>query len=171
MKISNAFCLRYCNKYGKSLRCCVLLSLSGFLYSTGCSHSATTTAVQQLDSQSAGQPPPGFPNVPLPVVERNHQIVAVGKYVLPEPIILPDTVSVLPMATAMLWSRAGGHTLIGVTIYFPEHYANAVLAWARTYPVPVAHMGVAFWYSKRLVIWDADRRPPLITAGSTNYLL
>lgn len=148
MRIRNAFRLRYRSPHGRLAGYSVLMAVFGVLCSAGCNHSVTTSAVQQFAPHSTGNPP-GYFDVPLPVVERDHHIVAVGKYVLPEPIVLPKTVSAQHMATALVWSGEGRHALIDVMIYFPEHDAKAILAWGRTYPIPVRHIGAAFWDSKQ----------------------
>lgn len=144
MKIGNAIYLWNDNSYGRVRGYSLLLSTFSVLSSMGCGHSASTAAVQH----SVPQPTGPLPDPRLPVVERNHQVLAVGKYVLPEHIELPKTLSALPTATAIL-SDATPRALLGATIYFPEHDAKAVLTWARTFPIPIAHTGVAFWYRKR----------------------
>lgn len=136
------------NKYGRIAGYSVLLAALGVLCCSGCGHNAFSSAVSRGFSRFALQfPSPYPPKLRVPVVERNHQIVAVGKYLLPQPIVLPDTVSALPMASATL-SSTMPRTLMAVNIYFPEQDAKAFLTWARSCPIPVAHTGAALWVSK-----------------------
>jgi hypothetical protein len=125
------------------------------LLSGGCAH------------HSAASMSPSFvplPTAQLPVVEHDHQVVAVGRYVLPLPVVLPTTLSPLPTATALFSNTNPYHPLLGVEFSFPDKDSKAFLAWAQTFPICVLHSGVVVWQSKHSM--SLERRP----APATGYV-
>ena len=100
----------------------------------------------------------------LPVIERRHQIVAVGPYLLPEPLVLPPTVTTQPVATGY-FSPGPHRALTGVSIFFFENEDKAVLAWAQAFPIVVTHPGTALWQSQHSYFLVQDK------SAAGNYVL
>jgi len=90
------------------------------------------------------------PAIWLPIHENKRQVVAVGGYQLPEPILLPPGLTPIPLAyTCMDVSPSSRGK--EVDIYFSASQEQAVYKWASSYPKII---------SSPTFIWGYRHLPP-----------
>jgi hypothetical protein len=88
--------------------------------------------------------PSAHEKVWLPIHQEHGRITAVGSYRLPEAILIPHWLGLIPTALVHVPDQQSGG-FIGVELFFQTAQEQAVYEWAKGFPVIVSRSGGFRW--------------------------